>query len=36
MRITINQLVAGILMFALFYAMYIGLFIMMDYLIPTN
>lgn len=36
MRITINQLVVGILMFVLFYATYIGLYIMMDYITSIN
>lgn len=36
MRITINQLVAGVLMFVLFYVMYVGLYIMMDYITSIN
>lgn len=36
MKITINELVAGILMFVLFYVIYIGLYIMMDYITSIN
>lgn len=36
MRVTANQLVAGVLIFTLFYIMYIGLYIMMDYITSIN